>query len=586
MNKRFELGVLILISFLIYLPVFYTSMSGLDDIGIVRRYWDSSGFDFVRRFFSGSVEHYHRPIVSLSFYLDSKVFGAHPVYAHLTNLLIHICNGLLIFKVVGQWLSLSGMEKSRIPFLACALFLFHPIGVESVSWYAGRTDLLAGLFVLLSLHYLLRFFESKQKKLLVAVAAFAILGIFTKEVVFGFIPGLLLAWWFWHNKKACEDGARSGALISREVRKLFIVLLLGCCCLVLLIVARQKLLGGLGPHWQKILDALFQDPLRSGAEMLTAFGFYLKKIVAPWPLNYAIAEVSPFYLLPGVLGGVGILWSLLRPSGEKILYLWGCLVLATAMPVVVAKVAWTPIAERYLYVSLIFFIPALLMVLTPLVQRLHISRQLLTIMIGVVLLVFSVGTNLRAFIWTNPVLLYGDTVAKSPMLADARVHYSKALIGDLQYEEAERQLTAGSAIATPAEMVTIESHFGFLYEVQKRFDEAVDHYEKSYELGSERKKREALKFLIRLQSKRIAEAEGTEKQVLLQREQLGYFQDYYSRVKDPHLLYRMGQVALNMGDDELAIEYFQNAIEKLPVGNPYVGWAKKLVASISNKSIE
>ena len=86
------------------------------------------------------------PVTMLSHMLDCQLYGMRPGGHHLTSLLFHIVNTLLLF------LLLRGMTgclwRSGI---VAALFALHPLHVESVAWVAERKDVLSTFFFLLTL---------------------------------------------------------------------------------------------------------------------------------------------------------------------------------------------------------------------------------------------------------------------------------------------------------------------------------------------------------------------------------------------------------------------------------------------------
>ena len=86
------------------------------------------------------------PLTWLSLMLDSNLFGTGPAGYHVTNVLLHAANALLLFAAL---LSATGYA-ARSAFVA-ALFALHPLHVESVAWVAERKDVLSIFFGLLSL---------------------------------------------------------------------------------------------------------------------------------------------------------------------------------------------------------------------------------------------------------------------------------------------------------------------------------------------------------------------------------------------------------------------------------------------------
>jgi Flp pilus assembly protein TadD len=86
------------------------------------------------------------PLTWLSLMLDSTLFGNGPTGYHVTNVVLHVANTLLLF---GALVAATG-SRSRSAFVA-ALFAIHPLHVESVAWVAERKDVLSIFFGLLSL---------------------------------------------------------------------------------------------------------------------------------------------------------------------------------------------------------------------------------------------------------------------------------------------------------------------------------------------------------------------------------------------------------------------------------------------------
>ena len=86
------------------------------------------------------------PVTVLSHMVDCQLFGLNPWGHHLTSVLLHAVNTMLLFLFL--W-GLTGALWRSV--LAAALFGWHPLHVESVAWVSERKDVLSGLFGLLSL---------------------------------------------------------------------------------------------------------------------------------------------------------------------------------------------------------------------------------------------------------------------------------------------------------------------------------------------------------------------------------------------------------------------------------------------------
>jgi tetratricopeptide (TPR) repeat protein len=96
--------------------------------------------------FAGSTAANWHPLTWLSHILDVQLFGLAPGWHHLTSLLFHTTNTLLLFRLLE---SLTGAPWRSA--MVAALFGVHPLHVESVAWVAERKDVLSTFFFLLAL---------------------------------------------------------------------------------------------------------------------------------------------------------------------------------------------------------------------------------------------------------------------------------------------------------------------------------------------------------------------------------------------------------------------------------------------------
>ncbi|MDA8434304.1 MAG: tetratricopeptide repeat protein [Nitrospiraceae bacterium] len=136
----------------------------------------------------------------LSFAVNYALGGENPVWFHLTNVLIHIINALLVFALTKRVLALLSREGEGDPgghavvaFFTGLVFLVHPVETQAVSYITQRFTSLCSLFYLLSVVLYLearaRIEERREERgpgfaLYISSVAAAVLAMKTKEIAF------------------------------------------------------------------------------------------------------------------------------------------------------------------------------------------------------------------------------------------------------------------------------------------------------------------------------------------------------------------------------------------------------------------
>jgi Flp pilus assembly protein TadD len=131
------------------------------------------------------------PLTWLSIMVDFQLYGLDPGGYHLTNVILHLFNTLLLFLLLTRMTGLLWRSA-----LVAALFALHPLHVESVAWVTERKDVLSTVFWLLTIWAYLRYVERPTfVRYLLALLAFA-LGLMAKPMVVT-LPCVLLLLDYW-----------------------------------------------------------------------------------------------------------------------------------------------------------------------------------------------------------------------------------------------------------------------------------------------------------------------------------------------------------------------------------------------------
>ena len=147
--------------------------------------------DGIRWAFTTNQSSNWHPVTWISHMLDVQLFELQPRWHHLTNLLFHIANTLLLFFVLHR------MTKTRweSAFVA-ALFALHPLHVESVAWVSERKDVLSTFFWMLTMGAYCLYVERPGLRRYLLVVLFFALGLMSKPMLVT-LPFVLLLLDYW-----------------------------------------------------------------------------------------------------------------------------------------------------------------------------------------------------------------------------------------------------------------------------------------------------------------------------------------------------------------------------------------------------
>ena len=165
----------------------------------------------IRWAFTTLYAEFWHPLTWLSHMLDVQLFGLEPRWHHLTNLLFHIANTLLLFLVFHRMTNAFWQSA-----FVAALFALHPLRVESVAWVAERKDVLSTFFWMLTLGAYVYYVERPGLQRYLAVLLFFVLGLMAKPLLVT-LPFALLLLDYWPLQRFAPK--KSAQEIRTEVNK-------------------------------------------------------------------------------------------------------------------------------------------------------------------------------------------------------------------------------------------------------------------------------------------------------------------------------------------------------------------------------
>ena len=496
LSTPYQIMMVIAMGFAVFYPTLYAEICLVDDYDAISYFFSQDTFSLKEIFFPQSAGGgYYRPLIGLSYLLDKQLWFLHERLMHFESVVAHTLNVLLVFYVCREAVNLHLKRRETwLPLAAALLFALHPIATESVNWISGRTDIMMGTFVLVSVLCLLRFIQGRSKILLAFAILSALTACLAKEAAFGYLIGLPLfalyrvdtvstvenqgyfAWLrlflvyylcaffvallfgsYWlvlgialvylahisYNKFDIENISVSAGRIVKYSGVLISVFAVSAGLFILL---RRLAFTSSVSKIGQTFTLMLADINYTISLFLGAVGFYVKKFFIPLPLNFFILEIDPLYDFVGIAVLLLFCHLILSKKLPAIFSLLGLLLLLPALPFAFGTIAWTAYAERYIYLSSAFWIIAVCLWGGDWLGRNPARKRLVTMMVVIVCLFASGITFKRNIVWQNNVTLMRDTVTQTPQIRKLRNIYIKALLDKGMTDEAVKhyQLAATS----------------------------------------------------------------------------------------------------------------------------------------------
>lgn len=295
---------------------------------------------------SGSVA--YRPVLSATFFIDYGLWGKNPFGYHLTNLLLHLLNTALVFGVIALIL-----RNNALAFMGAALFALHPVRTEAVCSIGYRADMVACLFVLLSVFLYIRYRTNGAQKYLLGSLFSFFLAVFSKESAV-VTPLVLIAYDFCFVDKKPSTVLRSAA--RRYLPYFFIAVVY--VFLYLKVFPNSTFTG------TQFLGGTLISHVKT---MAVIFGEYLWNLL--WP--FSVRALPPLYRPPAAeltlvniafssAGLAGIVFFIFRSfKGGRIMAFFLFWFLLFFIPVANIVPLPNPMAHRFLYLPSVGFFAAL-----------------------------------------------------------------------------------------------------------------------------------------------------------------------------------------------------------------------------------
>jgi tetratricopeptide (TPR) repeat protein len=422
-----------------------------------------------RIWFSNDQPSQYFPMVYTTFRLEYSIWGLEPLGYHVTNIVLHAINVLLVW-----WL----LARLRVPaaWLASAVFALHPVQVESVAWITERKNVLMFFFFALALGAWLTFVDRSEqprrgRSFYLLSLGLYVIALLAKTTASTMPAALVLTLWMKHLR-----------VDRRRWLQITPFVVLGVAA------------GLLSMWWERFYQGVYPSVVYEGPIerlLIASHGvwFYLGKLA--WPTSFtfsypkwSISAADPALYIWPVLCLVAT-WGLWRwrsrigrgPIAAMVFFV------ATLSPllglIMLATFVYTYVADHYQYVACIG--PIALACATGHGIARRFGRQGLRLgsaVAVIVLVLLGTLTWRQGAIYASRETVWRDTLRKNPNSWLAHNNLGTALRSQGRFEEAAGHYRQALLLDRDLEGSSGRIHFNLadMLAAQGDHEQAIEHY--------------------------------------------------------------------------------------------------------------
>jgi len=418
-------------------------------------------------------KHGYRPIRALSYAIDYHFSGLNPLSYHISNIAYHLINTLLVYLIT---LSLLGNRVAA--FFAAILFAAHPVHTDSITYIAGRRDILFTLFYLVGLYTFLKYRRTQRFTFMLFSMVAYLFSIGSKEMGVT-LPAIFLIYDLVNvlPQEGKECRLNPAKEIVKALKKIWIqykyfysIFFMGA-----LAFTYYKAFINSPSHQNEYYgDSLLVTLLTVGKIII----HYIKLLVFPINLvadnSYdAFPLASSLFEWPALSSIILLLLTILFILRALIIQKWiafgGIWFFITLLPVCHIIPHHELLAEHYLYLPSYGFCLIAALFFTALLEGKRHSLLISSTFI-IIIVLFSLRIIDRNRDWEDGMALWGKTVRSVPRCARAQNNLGAEYLKDGKYKEAMAHLE--TALEIKPDYAEAYNNLGLAYKEQGLFDQA------------------------------------------------------------------------------------------------------------------
>lgn len=410
-------------------------------ISTLALYWQVSGFDFVGyddslyvslaskritwesfvwSFTTLDFANWH-PLTWISLILDYNLYGSNAGGYHVTNLIFHTLNTLLLFFLLNR----TTGTVYRSAFVA-VLFALHPLHVESVAWVSERKDVLSTFLGLWALWAYVSYVHKPKASTYLPVILLFCLSLMAKPmlVTLPFVF-LLMDYWplnrFAFQLKTLTNNNKFEPRLYPFLLEKLPFFMLSLASSIITFIAQNNYKAVISLEHASLSHRLLNAFMSYAGYLKKTFWFHDLSIFYPYPASINLLETAPSILCITSITIISI--ALIRKAPYfPVGWFW---FLGTLVPVIgIVQVGFQAMSERYTYIPLIGIFIVISWGLRHLLQNIRYGQVLFAFSAFIFIFISSLATYHQIGIWKNNISLFSHVLKFNP-----RDHIAHHIIG-------------------------------------------------------------------------------------------------------------------------------------------------------------
>ncbi len=419
------------------------------------------------------ITNYWAPLTWLSILLDFELYGMNAGGYHVTNLLFHLLNTLLLLFVFHK---MTG-DLWQSAFIA-AMFSLHPLHVESVAWVTERKDVISTFFWILTMWAYCSYSKSHHIKPYLLAIFYFIMGLMAKPMLVT-LPFVLLLLDFWPLRRLqlSPPAPFMKKILSLSWEKMPFFLLIPAASIAAFLTQQR---GG-------VISSLSLIPISLRAEnVVVSYAAYLWKMF--WPFNlsaiYPYPESLPIGLVAASLCVLVLISAIAFLTINKapwfiVGWLW---YVGTLVPVIgIVVIGPHAMADRFTYVPLIGIFLIIAYGVPELLKKNQNRKTVLAAATSVLIACLLSATWNQVGYWRDSFTLFKhalEVTEKNPL---AHLNMGNALLDQGDLEEARRHYAASLQIFPDSDEA--HNNLGTIFMRKGEINQAIEHHSQALRIN-------------------------------------------------------------------------------------------------------